>query len=320
MDMRVKDFDEFKRPSRKPWLLLIVLVIGAGVLVHRHRGRPESGPDPASGPVAAEAEAVPETAGEGDAPSVTRSPRVETPEDVRALYRQARELKQADDLLGARRAYLAVLQRAEDARLIRSVQERLGAIHIELILTPRPMPAKEEYVVQRGDFVQRIARQFGTTVELVKVGNRIADANMIRIGDRLQVFAGSFAIRVSKSRRELVVLMNDEFFKRYAVGIGRNDKTPEGTFAIAEKQKEPVWWPRGREIPFGHPDNVLGTRWLSLRATGQTADVRGYGIHGTWEPETIGAAESDGCIRMTNSDVEELYIYIPIGTPVRILP
>jgi len=58
---------------------------------------------------------------------------------------------------------------------------------------------------------------------------------------------------------------------------------------------------------------------MTLRATGDTEDVRGYGIHGTWEPSSIGKAESAGCIRMRNEEVEELYSLIPNGTAVEIV-
>jgi lipoprotein-anchoring transpeptidase ErfK/SrfK len=47
--------------------------------------------------------------------------------------------------------------------------------------------------------------------------------------------------------------------------------------------------------------------------------VRGYGIHGTWEPGTIGKQASAGCVRLGNADVEELFIIIPVGTPVTIV-
>ena len=54
---------------------------------------------------------------------------------------------------------------------------------------------------------------------------------------------------------------------------------------------------------------MLGTHWLSL-------DLPGYGIHGTWEPDTVGKQESAGCIRLVNADIEELYTLLPVGTPV----
>lgn len=324
MDMRVKDFDEFRRPSRKPWLLILILLIVGATLLQRHGCRrsdaPESARDAATEHSVSDDRIDPSDRTVPSDPAGKPPVAADTPADLQRLLERAREREKQDDLVEARRLYLAALPRVRDPALIRDVQDRLGRVNINLIMTPRPMPEKEDYVVKRGDFVQRIARHFRTTTDLVEVSNTIRDRNLIRAGDRLRVFTGAFSIHISKTRRELTVSMNDAFFKRYGVGIGKHDKTPEGTFVIAEKQKEPVWWPAGREIPFGHPENILGTRWMSLRATGTTPDVRGYGIHGTWEPESIGKAESAGCIRMRNSEVEELYIYITVGTPVTIEP
>jgi len=45
-------------------------------------------------------------------------------------------------------------------------------------------------------------------------------------------------------------------------------------------------------------------------------NVPGYGIHGTWEPDTIGRQSSAGCIRLLNDDVAELFVMLPVDTPV----
>jgi len=58
---------------------------------------------------------------------------------------------------------------------------------------------------------------------------------------------------------------------------------------------------------------------MSIKASGSgTPDVKGYGIHGTWDDSSIGKAESAGCIRMRNQDVEQLFVLVPMGTVVTI--
>jgi lipoprotein-anchoring transpeptidase ErfK/SrfK len=47
--------------------------------------------------------------------------------------------------------------------------------------------------------------------------------------------------------------------------------------------------------------------------------IRGYGIHGTNAPESIGHSASHGCIRMRNTDVEELFDLVDVGIPVQLL-
>jgi len=176
-----------------------------------------------------------------------------------------------------------------------------------------------DYIVQRGDSVQRIARKFGTTIELVQVSNDLQNPNLIKEGDSFRILRGTFSIEVSKTRRDLVLSLNNRFFKRYAVGTGKYGKTPVGTFVVSDKQKNPVWWrPDGRQIPYGDPENILGSRWMAIRATGDTPDVRSYGIHGTTDEASIGKAESAGCVRMRNRDVEELFMLVPTKTAVAI--
>ena len=48
-------------------------------------------------------------------------------------------------------------------------------------------------------------------------------------------------------------------------------------------------------------------------------DLAGYGIHGTVEPKELGKQVTQGCVRLGNADVEELYSIIPVGTEVTII-
>ena len=85
-----------------------------------------------------------------------------------------------------------------------------------------------------------------------------------------------------------------------------------GEFKITSRIENPPWYrPDGKTIPYGDPENILGTHWLGL-------NVPGYGIHGTWEPDSIGRQSSAGCIRLLNDDVAELYVMLPVDTPVTI--
>jgi lipoprotein-anchoring transpeptidase ErfK/SrfK len=63
-------------------------------------------------------------------------------------------------------------------------------------------------------------------------------------------------------------------------------------------------------IPHGDPQNPLGERWIDIGDS--------YGIHGTIDPASVGKNESRGCVRMLNSDVEEVYDFLVIGSEVTI--
>jgi hypothetical protein len=225
-------------------------------------------------------------------------------------------LEKQDKLLEARSLGLELLC-PTNAALKTQIEELLGRVNIRLVATPRGMPEKIEYTVKSGDSLGRIAKMFGTTEDLAQAGNLIKDPALIRVGDHFRIFSGKFSVVVNKTRNDLVLSMNDRFFKRYPIGTGKFGKTPVGTFVVQERIKEPVWYrPDGKAVLFGDKENILGTRWLALKATGNTPDVKGYGLHGTWDETSIGKQESSGCVRMRNMDIEEFYLLLPVGTPV----
>jgi lipoprotein-anchoring transpeptidase ErfK/SrfK len=221
------------------------------------------------------------------------------------------QLQKEDRLLEARDKAYEILAQSSNKAARAGAENLLGEVNVELILSPRPVPEKVEYTIQPGDSINALARKFGTTVEVIQKGNRVT-GSVIRPGDRLRIFTGKFSIQVSKKDNSLVLMMNDKFFKRYAVGTGEYGKTPVGSFTIRDRVPQPTWWKDGKAIPYGDTNNVLGTYWLAL-------DIPGYGIHGTWQPDTIGKQASAGCIRLVNAEIEELFTLLPVGTPVTIV-
>lgn len=111
----------------------------------------------------------------------------------------------------------------------------------------------------------------------------------------------------------LCLYRGDELIKEYRITVGRIDApTPIGHFKVINKRINPTWYPpNGRNpIPPG-PNNELGTRWIGI-------DKPHFGIHGTIKPREIGKATSDGCVRLRNEDIEELYPYVSLKTLVEI--
>lgn len=122
---------------------------------------------------------------------------------------------------------------------------------------------------------------------------------------------------IDKSKFVLQVMREREEVARFPVGLGFQGSTPEGNFVIANMIENPTWYNRGDPVPPGVAENPLGSRWMGL-ARGDTATV--YGIHATPEPESIGREASRGCIRMRPRDVELLFTWCAMGTPVIIVP
>ena len=119
---------------------------------------------------------------------------------------------------------------------------------------------------------------------------------------------------------------------RYGVGVGRAGMEFTGTATIQVKKEWPTWRPTDEMIERepqtyskfkdndyvqpGGPGNPLGARALYLFQNGRDTYFR---IHGTTEPGSIGRSVSNGCIRMLNEHVKDLYQRVPVGTKVTVL-
>jgi hypothetical protein len=117
---------------------------------------------------------------------------------------------------------------------------------------------------------------------------------------------------VSLSDRKMALLENGSVKKIYVVAVGKQSTpSPTGTFTIVSRLSNPTYSHRGRVVEPG-PDNPVGTRWMGL-------SLKGYGIHGTNAPNSIGKAASHGCIRMAKVDIEELFDAVRAGDQVVII-
>ncbi len=113
---------------------------------------------------------------------------------------------------------------------------------------------------------------------------------------------------------------------RYAIGVGELGRQLRSDTVIRRKEEWPSWTPTRNMIRrrpdlyaqfaggmAGGPGNPLGSRALYLYRGGRDTMYR---IHGTHAPHTIGTSVSNGCIRLINEHVEDLYERVPLGTRV----
>ncbi len=227
------------------------------------------------------------------------------------LLKNATTLEEHGDLIGAKQLYQRLLYDYPDAENVSELQDRIASLNIKMLFSPMPTDHSQLYEVKPGDSLIKIANQFNTTVELIKRANKLS-GNLIKPGMKLKVQNRSFSIVVDKSQNTLTLVSDGEVIKVYPVSTGKNNSTPVGTYRIINKLIDPPWYSAEGVIPPDSPNYVLGTRWLGI-------DIPGHGIHGTTDPGTIGYQNTKGCIRMRNSDVEELYAIVPRGTKVKII-
>jgi len=119
-------------------------------------------------------------------------------------------------------------------------------------------------------------------------------------------------IVVSLQDRKLALVEDGRAVRVYPVAVGKpSTPSPVGTFTIERRVVNPTYYHGGRVIPPG-PRNPVGNRWMGL-------SIRGYGIHGTDVPSSIGKAVSHGCIRMSRGDLEQLFALVSVGDKVELI-
>lgn len=224
---------------------------------------------------------------------------------------QANALAAKGDYLAAKNVYLKLVNDFTNSPQAANWQKKSDDLNIKLLFSGTVTPKSVLYEIRPGDSLIKIARKFNTTPELIKKSNNLGD--IILPGRKIKVWNAPFSILVDKSNNTLILKSEEEILKTYIVSTGKDNCTPVGTFKITNKLMNPTWFKKGDSvISSTDPKNALGSRWLGI-------DKPGYGIHGTIEPQNLGKQVTEGCVRMSNADVEELYIIVPAGTELTIV-
>jgi lipoprotein-anchoring transpeptidase ErfK/SrfK len=116
---------------------------------------------------------------------------------------------------------------------------------------------------------------------------------------------------------------------RYGVAVGRAELVFRGQAVVGAMKEWPTWKPTpemvarnpakygkwANTVMPGGPTNPLGARAIYLFQNGNDTGIR---IHGTIEPNSIGTSVSNGCLRMVNEHVIDLYKRVQMGAPVTV--
>lgn len=174
------------------------------------------------------------------------------------------------------------------------------------------------------DSLYSVARAHGLALEHLAFANRLpVSLAPLKAGQlvvprrRIQPASPpSDGLVLNLPERGVYLYRQGALVKFYPVAIGMPGwNTPVGDFTIATREVDPTWDPpawAGVAGPVGPgPANPLGDRWLGLSR-------RGYGMHGTNRPDSIGGAVSHGCIRMYPESIRDLFGRVQVGMPLRI--
>ena len=227
-----------------------------------------------------------------------------------ALLKIAEIYLKEGDILEAEKVYKRIVWDYSNSNSIALAQKALGQTRIKLLFSSIKTEDSQIYEVRPGDTLSSIAAEFNTTVELLMKSNQFS-SDLIRPGMKMKIPAVEYSLLVDKSQNIITLKSGEEIVQTYLISTGSPiHATPVGKFKITTKLVNPSW----RGIPPEDPKNILGTRWIGFEPP-----YSEYGIHGTTDPKSIGKNITQGCIRMRNSDIEELYAIVPIGSEVTII-
>jgi len=152
---------------------------------------------------------------------------------------------------------------------------------------------------------------------------RIPEAELPRVV-RIDRDYATGEVHVEPDQFKLFWMLGPGLALQYAVGIGRAGLYESGDFMINVKKEWPSWTPTPDMIERdpasylqyqdgmeGGINNPLGARALYLFSGPRDTFLR---IHGTNAPRTIGSAVSNGCVRLVNSHISDLYNRVPLRT------
>ncbi|MER8483356.1 L,D-transpeptidase [Mesorhizobium sp. M1322] len=255
----------------------------------------------------------------------------------------------------AKNAQLADAKPAKNktVKIIESVQpvvpiqsaESIPAEAMNVALTGNNGELRSEPIGQKPQSVGLFAGLFGGTSSSMSLlpETRALDAALARKESKKQFkvkpefvpqeveFTGYSpgTIVIDTSARRLYLVESSWTARRYAIAVGRDGLQFKGTVAVGDKQEWPRWIPtlemqkrepknygRYKDGMPGGGENPLGARAIYLYDGKKDTHLR---IHGTIAPQSIGTSASNGCFRMINEHVMDLYRRVKVGTKVVII-
>lgn len=248
---------------------------------------------------------------------------------------QGKAMIDSGDLVGGRAVLNSALISAQLSASDQTIaKEMIASANQTLLLSSRFFaddPWQEQYTVQSGDVMVRIANRYFIPYELIsKINNNLAP-NRIRPGQKLKVLKGPMHAVIHKNAYTLDIYLGapggegSMYVCSFRVGLGAENSTPTGLWVVPKgaKVRNPTYYSSRGEgiIAADDPKNPLGEHWIAIDGLeGEAVGKTSYGIHGTIEPETIGTQASQGCVRLRNEDVEQVFeMLYEVKSTVRIV-
>lgn len=220
-------------------------------------------------------------------------------------------LKKGDEVQARKNLELVLRKKESAAR--DEAEFLIGDLNMKRLKSPEAAPGDEVYTIQRGDTVYVLARKLKIPADLL-VGINGLNPSALSIGQKIRVPRLHISLEVDKSKRTLTIRNNNDFLKKYRVGINSSDsKIPARGYKVTRKNDKGLEYtdPKtNKTFKPGAEGNPYGKRAIELGAS--------VIIHGTDDEEKIGKLVTDGMIVMSNQDIEEVYALVETKTNVTV--
>jgi len=252
------------------------------------------------------------------APAPTPGPTVEPNPEAATLIAEAAALlsDSPGKIVQARDKLDQALRMPMSPQQRSSVKDQLSELSNQWLFSRTVLlddPLCESYQVRSGDLLTTIGDKFKVPYEFLMTINHINRPESLQAGIPIKVVKGPFHAKVYRSTFTMDVYLQNTFVRSFKVGLGKPGmETPTGIWRAKQDGKlvKPIWTNPvdGKTYHPEDPDYPLGSRWIALEGlSGEAKNRTGFAIHGTKEPEQIGSAGSQGCIRMHNGDAILVY-------------
>jgi LysM repeat protein len=252
------------------------------------------------------------------APEPAPGPTVEPNPEAAALITEAAALlnEKPGKIVEARDKLNQALRIPMSPQQRSSVKGQLSELSDQWLLSRTILPDDplcESYQVRSGDLLTTIGDTYKVPYEILMTINHISRPESLQAGLPIKVIKGPFHAKVYRSTFTMDLYLQNTFVRSFQVGLGKAGmETPTGLWRVKQDGKlvTPIWTNPvdGKTYHPEDPDYPLGSRWIALEGlSGEAKNRTGFAIHGTKEPEQIGTAGSQGCIRMHNGDAILIY-------------
>lgn len=243
--------------------------------------------------------------------AVAASPPEPTPDLSGPEFEAAMKLKEEGKLPEAREALTSFLQRFPNGGHFEAAKDALGEVNGALLFSHMPTAEKQEYIVKKGDVINKVAQKMKTTPELIVRMNNLS-STMLHIGEKLYISHPEFSIFIQTQQKIIVLLNHGNFFKQYHI---REVKLPAGKQASRQNTRvaEVMAWKNGKRVGLGTKEYQSSTRWIRLGLPAFTI----YALPDAFHPGNDLPPPAAG-LGISAADAEELSSLVNAKTPVTI--